>query len=461
MKKIHYSRKLKQFKILSGRVQYLLRHPGEGSILLIQKIKEKLKALIHDLRFAYSYKELKKIMGAAILVFGLSFSNQISAQWFDAPVLNPFGLSSMPYTAQPAFADLDNDGDLDLLVGKYVFEYSAPYETGRLEYFENTGSASDPSFASPVENPFGLSSTYYYAMPAFADLDNDGDMDLMVSDYYNGLHYFENTGTVSEPAFADPILNPFNIEFNFSFFLFPITFADIDNDGDMDLFAGESYLGYASFNGNIQYFENTGTAADPTFTSPVENPFGLTNTFFLACPTLADLDGDGDLDLIVGEGLISGTSNPYDGNFQYFENTGTANDPAFADPVLNPFGLVSTNYLALATFVDLDNDGDFDLLVGEYYGALEYYENVNSSDIDELINTNSISIYPNPVKDILRIDTEKSIDRVEIIDILGKTSMLQLEGSNQLSIGDLSLGIYTLKITFKDGNQAAKKILKE
>jgi hypothetical protein len=312
-----------------------------------------------------------------------------------------------------------------------------------------------------LENPFGLTSTYYYAMPAFADLDDDGDMDLMVSDYYNGLHYFENTGTASEPAFADPLLNPFGIEFNFSYFLFPITFADIDNDGDMDLFAGESFLGYTNFFGNIQYYENTGTASNPAFASPQENPFGLTNTFFLACPTLADLDGDGDLDLLVGEGLISGAYNPYDGNFQYFENTGTPTEPAFTDPVLNPFGLVSTNYLALPTFVDLDDDGDFDLLVGEYFGALEYYENVNSSDIDELLNANSISIYPNPANDLLTIDTDKKIEQIIISDVLGKTALNLMNPSNQFSVYDLSPGIYSIRILFQDGNAILKKVLRE
>ena len=233
------------------------------------------------------------------------------------------------------------------------------------------------------------------------------------------------------------------------------------NDGDMDLFAGESYIGYADFNGNIQYFENTGTAADPTFASPVENPFGLSNTFFLACPTLADVDGDGDLDLLVGEGLISGLYNPYDGNFQYFENTGTPTDPAFADPVLNPFGLVSTNYLALPTFLDIDDDGDFDLLVGENNGVMEFYENVNSSDIDELLNANTISIYPNPATDLLTIDTDKIIKRIIITDVLGKTAMDLANPSNQFSIYDLSPGIYSLSIQFQDGNAILKKLLKE
>ncbi len=160
-----------------------------------------------------------------------------------------------------------------------------------------------PSFAAPVQNPFGLTATYYYAFPAFADLDGDGDMDLLASDGSGNFQYFQNTGTVNAPAFAAPVQNPFGLTATY-YYAFP-AFADLDGDGDMDLLAGEYY-------GNFQYFQNTGTVNTPAFAAPVQNPFGLTNTYNLALPAFADLDGDGDMDLLVGEAY---------GNFQYFQNT--------------------------------------------------------------------------------------------------------------------------------------------
>jgi hypothetical protein len=453
MRKIYYSRKLNQLKVLSRRVRFLLRQSDEEAISQLHKLRSKLKKLLSDLKFAYSGFELKRILGAAILVFGLSFSNQAHAQWFEAPVENPFNLSSTSVIAIPALADLDNDGDLDLLVGEY---------NANMQYFENTGSASAPSFASPLLNPFGIGGIQEFAFPVFVDIDNDGDMDLFSGNsfydpytyiYGGSLYYFENIGTPSLANFADPIENPFGLT---SIGWVPFaTFADLDDDGDFDILIGSSVYDYAQYTyatGSLNYFENIGSPVLANFATPVENPFGLSTVDFLPCPALGDIDLDGDMDLLVGQ---------YYGTFQYFENIGSASDPDFDMGVENPYGLVSVYENAFPIFGDLDGDGDLDLLSGEYYGAFQYFENVNTVGIEEAEAIYDLNLYPNPVKEVLTINSDKQIDRIELIDVLGKTSMHYLNGSNQLSVGDLSPGMYTLKISFSDGSYAVKKILKE
>jgi hypothetical protein len=319
-----------------------------------------IKRLYNRLRGPIGDKKLISILAAAsILVLGISCvdgngkgnGDGNGAISFAAPVENPFGLTNFAYMGIPTFADLDGDGDMDLLVGEYY---------GNFQYYENTGTVNAPSFAAPVQNPFGLTTPSYYVLPTFADLDGDGDMDLLVGDVYIGypppvnFQYFENTGTVNAPSFAAPVENPFGLigtlYFNFS------AFADFDDDGDIDLLVGEYY-------GNFQYFENTGTANAPAFAAPVENPFGLTPfTDNVSIPACVDLDGDGDMDLLAGEGTYDTTV----ANFYYFENTGSTDAPAFAASVQNPFGLTGTYYYSFPAFADLDGDGDMDLLVGEY-----------------------------------------------------------------------------------------------
>ncbi|WP_148096717.1 FG-GAP repeat domain-containing protein, partial [Aphanothece sacrum] len=146
---------------------------------------------------------------------------------------------------------------------------------------------------------------------------------------------------------ADPIFNP-QTNFGLTYVgSYPTpTFADIDNDGDLDAFVGE-------INGNTDFFRNTGTGSVPSFTFETTNPFGLTNVGYNSAPALADIDNDGDLDAFVGT---------VDGNTYFFRNTGSASNPTFTLQASN-FGLTDVGSRAKPTLVDIDNDGDLDAFV--------------------------------------------------------------------------------------------------
>lgn len=150
----------------------------------------------------------------------------------------------------------------------------------------------------------------------------------------------------ANPAFSAPIANPFGL--NAAYAPSP-SLADIDSDGDLDMFV-------ESYGGGILFYRNTGTAGNPVFAAPVTNAFGLKGTVLRATPSFVDIDGDGDLDAFVGQG-------GYPGGVQFFLNTGNARSPVFAAPISNAFGLPSgvsgAGIVGTHAFADI-SDGSLD-----------------------------------------------------------------------------------------------------
>lgn len=140
---------------------------------------------------------------------------------FGAPVENPFGIIDPGDNFRGQFADLDADGDLDYLVGR---------DDGNFHYYINTGSTKAPSFAAPTVNPFGLFDVGANAAPTLFDMDNDGDLDLGVATSGGQLRYFLNTGTAAAPAFTD-----MGVQGSLGTGSTGAVVADLDGDGDGDV----------------------------------------------------------------------------------------------------------------------------------------------------------------------------------------------------------------------------------
>ena len=264
---------------------------------------------------------------------------------------NPYNGIDVGSYSNPALVDIDGDGDLDAFAGD---------SSGNVRYFENTGSSTNPSFASQVTNPFGLADVGSFSAPTFADIDGDGDFDAFVGDSSGNIDFFENTGTSTSASFSSATTNPFGLT-DVGSYATP-EFADIDGDGDLDAFVTDR-------GGNIDYFENTGTSTSASFATSITNPFGFSDVGSFADITLGDIDGDGDIDALVGD---------TGGNLDYFENTGTSTSPSFVSSGANPYGLSDIGNDATPVLADLDGDGDLDLTVGESNGTINYFENAPS-----------------------------------------------------------------------------------
>ena len=235
-------------------------------------------------------------------------------------LVSALGLSDVGSRASPTFVDIDEDGDSDAFVGN---------DAGETVFFENIGTTNSPAFASPETNPFNLSGVGSRASPTFVDIDGDGNSDAFISTGESETLFFENIGTASNPAFAALETNPFGLN-NAGWYANPV-FADIDGDGDLDAFMGDY--------GNTLFFRNTGTANNPVFAVPESNPFGLKYVENGANPNFVDIDGDGDLDAFINSEFFSWGYGYSGGETLFFENVGTVSNPAFAVPEIDFFGL--------------------------------------------------------------------------------------------------------------------------
>lgn len=263
-----------------------------------------------------------------------------------------------------AFGDIDGDGDQDLLWGDF-------FEPGLL-LIENTDRCPHFSLRStPVEFPVGnpLLTTGYNA-PTIGDIDGDGDADVVmgtIGGAFNpakssieNLHLLEQTAPMSFRVATTRLIPMVDVGSESA-----PSVGDLDGDGDLDMVVGSKVTTLDNTTGTITYFENTGTRTAPVFSD--RGDLGIHGTFNYA-PTITDLDGDGHADLVVGS---------WTDHIEWWVNTGSATAPQWtrADSALVVITRGSNTTPALA---DIDRDGDLDMVVGEASGNLNLYRNIGT-----------------------------------------------------------------------------------
>ncbi len=261
-------------------------------------------------------------------------------------------------SAMPALGDLNNDGDIDMLLGG---------SSGQLSYYENIGSAAVPAF-DKVTDLFGGIDVGSYSAPAVINWDNDNDFDLLIGNSFGRIEYWRNDGDATNfvailatnqlAAFVSDTLRPIKVD-NLAV---PCP-ADLNGDGLIDLVLGEW-----DFNGlaNVLLYQNTGSIGNPILTL-VNNRLIKREVRDFTIPVVYDWDGDGRQDLIVGG---------RDAGLTLFKNTAPVGQFPDSLTLVKSTDIIpgadAGHYLAIA-FLDIDNDGDDDVLVGEESGGLNFY----------------------------------------------------------------------------------------
>ncbi|MBK9099019.1 MAG: VCBS repeat-containing protein [bacterium] len=303
----------------------------------------------------------------------------------------------------PVFADIDNDGDLDMFIG------SLNNPIGSIHFLENTGSKNNPAYYYNDSAFFNITGDLSVS-PEFGDIDNDGDLDLLVGKLNGTIDLYTNTGSPSSPIFLNSILlrnsNGDSIDVGSSSVPFLI---DIDSDSDLDLVLG-------GFNGRFTFYENTGNVFIQEFTLNT-GYFAGVDVGDNSTPYLFDFNKDGNFD------LFSGSRN---GELFYFQNDGNNLTPIW-NLITNRFIQDNFGGYTFPNFVDIDNDTDYDLFLGNVKGGLYFYINSEITNIAEWglepVSNYKLEAFPNPFNPgtQIRIFTkEAQFTTIDIFNSLGE-----------------------------------------
>jgi len=260
--------------------------------------------------------------------------------------------------ATPALADLNGDGLLDAMVGSGTYTVAG---------YMNSGTATNPVWtAMPGWNiprlpngscpgQTGTTNDTTDPAPAMGDMNGDGIVDILMLGYRYGICAFQNTGTNTAPVWTH---NPaWDVPDATTPSLINTdnapALADLDGDGKLDLMVGQA-AGTTVF-----AYRNTGTTTSPIWTYTPAWNYTAPSLVQLVRPALVDINGDGKIDLLTG----NTTTTVY-----AIQNTGTTSVPAWTRNTAWDITGFPKGYIAPA-FGDLNNDGRLDVMAGSQLGV--------------------------------------------------------------------------------------------
>ncbi|MRG46440.1 hypothetical protein GFS24_15060 [Chitinophaga sp. SYP-B3965] len=230
-----------------------------------------------------------------------------------------------------AWGDYDNDGDLDILLTGFYYPGTGYGYDSKL--YRNKGNGTFEN--SGVTLPFISNFTGGNSSVGWADYDNDGDLDFLLSDFSNGGKLYRNKGdgTFEDGGVSLPAL-----------YASSLGWADYDNDGNLDFIIAGTGNG-AYFN---KLYHNKGDGTFEDSNTPLPGLYELSIAW-------GDYDNDGDPDILISGAYGSA------GTCKIYRNKG---DGTFEDSGISLNGL----HQGSVAWGDYDNDGDLDILqTGMYY----------------------------------------------------------------------------------------------
>ncbi len=307
--------------------------------------------------------------------------------------------------------DLDNDGDIDAFVCNHsIFDsnWENPHD-GEMKIWLNDGVGNFTDSGQKLGDGS-------HSGVNLGDIDGDGDLDAIttINAYTientiwlnNGNGFFTKGQLISTESGYSPIL------------------FDLDGDTDLDLLLGQEN-GFEVWNNNNGVFENS----EQILSNSVSNN-----------ATISDIDKDGDLDLVFS-------------NSQYetpLENTMWLNNGqgVYTDSGIK-IGKDESTKIAVG---DIDNDNDPDIIIACYgKNSVWFNKSVISSKLKDHKNNSSIRIFPNPAREFININMiDLNIKSYSLLNIAGQLIQNGDLLNEKIEIAHINKGIYILQLDTKD-----------
>lgn len=259
--------------------------------------------------------------------------------------------------------------------------------------------------------------------PAIVDLDDDGKNDLVIGTAAGTMYWYRNVSTPDSFRFVRGDQSVLS-QIHVGQNATP-AFMDLDGDGDMDLLVGHA-------DGRLGYYRNDGSRSSPLFVPANDFYDSITvggTQPFNSVPSFVDVDSDGRVDLLIGRS---------DGTIRYYRNDGISSAPHFSF-VADTFAGIIVQGNAAPAMIDIDHDGDLDLFVGTRLGGIQAFENRRTVGVDSKAaqpSTFQSVVWPNPCCDVLHMNFPELVagSEISVVDVLGRTvshSPLSLESPVQ------------------------------
>ncbi|MCA0229607.1 MAG: T9SS type A sorting domain-containing protein [Bacteroidetes bacterium] len=372
------------------------------------------------------------------------------------------GMIDLGENATPALADIDGDGDLDLIAGYGGLRATDGYRAG-ITFFRNTGNATQAAFEFINEDFLGLSAQLFKkenvslvnAKPFFADLNGDGTTDLgFWANTFRGMdiRYLPNLAPRGQAMRLDtsritkmPLPKNFTNGEN-------LLYYDIDKDGKLDVLVSKN-------SGNVEFHQNVGSTASPIYELKSEAFGGIDVDFERRAQgmVVADLNADQKPELILGDLL---------GRLRVYQNfTTLATLKSDSSLIFNAFNSKS-EFIRIGVGLfpaagDVNGDQLPELLIGSNTGGIRFLKN-NSPKGTPTGNELEFFVYPNPTSNFLYAQVPEK-GTLDLFSLSGQfiRSIVVPQATTELPMdtSKLPAGLYVLRFTTANDVKMSQKVI--